>query len=640
MAIQTKLLPFAVKSATGKSAVLTTETGTSSDGRIIAISRATDDGLSNFVTGLGNVNYTAKQINIKVLDFTRTTESYKQDYQDAAEFERTVADGEGSSNSNSAKGGEYGTAAVGEQMLAASSVMVRYRVGAGVPVSKTMGFTPPAVTLDLCPLTTDRIIAGSVMFRWMGTTYVDFEGVIYRDRTDLSPGIVSGTIDYAGGTALMTDWVVGGTGATDFQLMSLWTQKGQWKTSSLFFNTESSPLRAGAGGFVLTVNDTHGNLLTANVDSQGNISGPHMRGKVVFARGSVSLQFGDFVLAADLTPADRAEWWYSAADVGAVEAGKIWRPWPVDPTTLRYNAVTYIYLPVDVTLMGLDPAALPSDGRVPFVREGDSGWVGHEYGGLLFVPEVGMTYNVGHERLSQLTVLGSDGAEIFTGFDADLDAGTVTFTDLAAYPAQVKVIGRVAVMLKVAGVRINGEVHFTTPIGYAFPVGAVFSSALRQGDRFARVVRVYTQKGWDGVSWYDGVDPVIGPAAAKYDHDSYPVTVTNLGAISQRWAARFRNDGITYDLYGQRSGLVGTGTLNGDFAPLHRAAGAPYMVIKALGFGAGGFIPNNTVFIDTAGAEAQIAAVRCVMPGTPAGIDDGSTFVQYGDVGRLPESTL
>ncbi|MFE1573732.1 hypothetical protein ACFIQG_18220, partial [Comamonas odontotermitis] len=365
MAIAIKVLPFAVKTTNGKSSTLTTETGTTNDGRIVAISRASDDGLGNFVSGLGNVNYAGKQLNIKVIDFTRTTESYKSDHQDAAEFERTVADGEGSSSSDSTKGGSYGTASVGEQMLASSSVMVRYRTGAGAPVSKTMHYVMPAVTLDLCPLSTDRIVAGSVMFRWMGTTYVDFEGVIYRGRTDTQPGIISGFIDYAGGTALMTDYVVGGSGPGDFQLISLWTQKGQWTTASLFFNTESAPLRAGPGGFVLTVNDTKGALLTANVDNQGNITGPHMRGKVVFARGSVSLQFGDFVLAADLTDADKAEWWYNAADIGAVEAGKIWRPWPVDPTTLRYNAVSYVYLPVDVSLMGLDPAALPSDGRVP-----------------------------------------------------------------------------------------------------------------------------------------------------------------------------------------------------------------------------------------------------------------------------------
>ncbi|MEG1202677.1 MAG: hypothetical protein RSD82_10990, partial [Comamonas sp.] len=484
---------------------------------------ATDDGLGNFVAGMGNVNYAGKQLNIKVVDFNRKTESYKSDHQDASEFERTVADGEGSSSSDSAKGGEYSTASVGEQMLAASSVMVRYSTGVGVPLNKSMSYTVPAVTLDLCPLTTDRIIAGSVMFRWMATTYVDFDGVIYRERTDSSPGIISGYIDYAGGTALMTDYVVGGTGPSDFQLLSLWTQKGQWTTASLFFNTESAPLRAGPGGFVLTVVDTKGSMLRADVDNQGNITGPHMRGKVVFARGSVSLQFGDFVLAAELTPADKAEWWYNAADVGAVEAGKIWRPWPVDPTTLRYNAVTYIYLPVDVTLMGLDPAALPSDGLVPFVRDGDAGWIGDEYGGLPFVPTVGLVYNIGHERLSHLHVLADDGAEIFTGFEADLDAGTVKFTDLSGYPAQVKVIGRVAVYLKVSKVRINGEVHFTTPIGYAFSAGAVFSSALRQGDRFARVERVYTQKSWDGVTWHDGMDPNIGPAAAKYDHDAYAI---------------------------------------------------------------------------------------------------------------------
>jgi len=58
------------------------------------------------------------------------------------------------------------------------------------------------------------------------------------------------------------------------------------------------------------------------------------------------LQFGDYVLDSSLTPEQKAEWWYNAADVGVIEADKIWRPWPVDPTTLRYSSVAYFYLPL------------------------------------------------------------------------------------------------------------------------------------------------------------------------------------------------------------------------------------------------------------------------------------------------------
>jgi len=630
--------PFTITTSNTSSASLTQETGTTADKRVICARTVTDDGAGNFINGMGTVDYVGKQVNLKVVSYDRSSSAYKSDYEDAKEFERVVTDGAGSGNTNNRKGGSYGTTVVGEEMLGGSSIVARYRVGAPAPVSRSQTFTPPAVLLDLCPYTAQRVVAGSVMFRWMGQTYSDFEGVIYRDRTDTDPGVASGKIDYDGGTAMMTDYIVGGTGATDFQLLSLWTQAGQWSTACLFFTTEASPLRAGAGGFVLTVVDTKGTTLTANVDAQGTISGLHMRGQIDFARGGCELLFGDYVLDAELLAADKAEWWYSAADVGAVQAGRIWRPWPVDPTTLRYSCVSFIYLPVDVSLMGIDPAALPPDGRVAFARPGDTCVVGVTHGGTEFSPTVGMVYEVGHQRLSFVQVLGPDGAEIYTGYTADLDAGKVTFTDLAGYPAAVKVVARTEVYRQIAEVRIDGKVKLRQPIGYAFPAGAVFSTALRQGDRFARVSRTYSQISWKGV-WYDGIDPSIGEATSKYRHPEVAIEVSNLGAITERWVLRFRADRTTFDLIGQNMGQIASGTINTDFAPINQAAGVPFFTIRAAGWGSG-WIEGNCQFIDTVGAEAPIDLIRCTQPSSPVGIDDSFWLVQRGDVGRAPESSF
>lgn len=640
MAIKYEARPFALKVSNGNSSTLSQQSAMTADGRLIVVHTLTDDGVGGFIDGLGTVDYAGKAVSIKMVAHDRTTESYKSDHDNASEFEHTVTDGEASSDANARKGGQYSTASVGEEMLAGASVVARYRVPPAVPVARTMTYTPGAVTIDLCPYTSEAIVPGSVSFRWMGHTYQDFDGVIYRDRTDVSAGFASGTLDYAGGMAVMTDWVVGGTGPTDFQLLSLWTRKGQWSTACLFFCTDAAPLRAGAGGFVLSVVDLAGGTLTANVDAQGYITGQHMRGRVEFSRGGVELQFGDFVTDTDLTAEQKAEWWYSVDEVGAVQAGKIWRPWPVDPTTLRYSAVSYIYLPVDVSLMGIDPAALPPDGRVVFARPGDTCVVGVTHGGVAFVPQVGTTYNLGHERLSFVQVLSDlDGAEIFTGYTADLDAGTVTFTDLTGYPAMVKVLGRTEVYRQIAEVRADGKVKLTQPIGYAFDAGAVFSTALRQGDRFARVSRVYDQASWNGTKWHDGLDPEKGEATGTFSHGQSPIVVTNRGAITERWALRLRSDATTFDLIGQHLGQIASGTINADFAPVNTASGAPFMTVPAAGWG-GAWVAGNVVFIDTIGAEAPIDVLRCTQPGSPAGMDDSFTLVQRGDGAHAPGSSF
>ena len=72
---------------------------------------------------------------------------------------------------------------------------------------------------------------------------------------------------------------------------------------------------------------------------------------------------------------------------------------------------------------------------------------------------------------------------------------------------------------------------------------------------------------------------------------------------------------------------------------MNLAAGAPYMTIASTGWGAG-WLPNNTLFVDTVGAEFPIAVVRCTQPSSPAGIDDSFWLVQRGDVDRDPGTSF
>lgn len=633
MAIRYVDRPFTVSKLAGSNATLTEETGTTSDNRIITVKTVTDDGAGNLGSGLGTVNYAGKNASVRVVAFDRSTEAYKADHEKASEFNHTVNDGSGSSSNNARRGGDYGTTSVSEEMYAAATLVARYRVGAGAPGAKTMSYTPGAVVIDLCPYTADAIVPGSVQFAWMGQVYQDFEGTIYRGRTAVSPGIASGTLDYAAGQARMTDWVVGGSGPTDFTLQSLYTRKGQWKTASLFFNTVAAPLRPGPGGFVLSVVDANGNVLTAAVNPQGVISGDHMTGKVQFATGSVEMQFGDFVLDSSLSAAEKAEWWYSAADAGAVQAGKVWRPWPVDPTTLRYSIVSFVYLPIDAELLGLDPTALPPDGRVVVFRPGELLVAAKSISGPAFAPSAGQTYNVGTTRLSLVRILGANGVAVETGYTVNLDAGTVTINDTTGWPSQVQVYARQEVYRRIAEVRIDGSVRLTQPVGISLTTADVVSSALRQGDLFSRVSRVYDQQTWNGTSWADGLsgDAAVG----TYNTTANPIEINNLGGITERWALRFRSDATTFDLIGQHLGQVASGTKNADFSPINPASGAPYFTVRAAGWG-NGWVAGNTVFVDTVGASFPVDVIRSIQPSSPGGGDYSFMLEQRGDVDTPP----
>jgi len=622
---------FSISTDPASSSSLSETCGATQDGRIIAVRTVTDNGAGGFIDNLGTVDYSGRQVVLKVVSHDRTTSSYKSDHSNPSDFQRAVEDGAGSADT-ALKGAQYSTTSVGEEVLAGSAIVARYRVGASAPRPHTQAYTPAAVNIDLCPYTTHRIVPGSVLFRWMGYEYSDFEGVIYRGRTDSNPGIASGSISYTAGTVRMTDYVVGGTGPTDFQLLSLWTQNIPWSTACLFFRTQAAPIKP--TGAVLTLLDVEGNALTATADLNGNLLGAHMWGKIDYLTGLVELQFGDFVLDADLTAADKIEWWYSAADVGAVHPGKVWRPWPVDPTTLRYNSVSYFYLPIDAEILGLDPVRLPQDGRVPIFRVGSYVVIGHGASTPPATIANGQTINCARTRLSRVRLVGGDGKTIHQGYTADLDAGTVTAVDVSTWVQPVQVEHRIEQLERLRDVQIGGEIATVGQLAHDFPMGSTVSSTITAQTLRARVSNLWDQQTWDGITWLDSI--VGNPAPATYNDTLAPIELTNAGALTERFALRFTNS-TTFECIGEHVGFIGTGSINADFAPINPVGNAPYFTLRALGWGSG-WAAGNVLFLHIAGAITPFACIRTVQMGPAQGVDYSFELLGRGDVDRPPSN--
>lgn len=598
--------------------------------RVITAHSITDDGAGGFIGGLGTVSYAGKTIVLKLASQDHSTVSYKSDHEDAKVFDDP--DGPQPSLSSSSKGGEYGTTAVGEQQV--GSVIVRYKVA---PVSSTTAverFAGAEIVIDLLPYTTDRAVPGSVRFAWMGETYEDFEGILYRGRTSSAPGIASGSMDYAAGLARMTDYVVGPS-PTTVTLQSLWTRRVPWSTGSIFFRTQSAPLKP--GGVVLSVLDLQGTALTATTGTDGSFVGTHMRGRMDFESGVGELQFGDFVDPATLTDGQKAEWWYSAADVGSVEAGKIWRPWPVDPTTLRINSVSYSYLPIDADILGLDPVRLPPDGRVPIYRKGTYVVVGHTGRVPAATYSAGMTINCGRARLSRVYLVGADGKLIRSGYTPNLDAGTIAVTDVTGWVQPVVVKHRVEEMARCTDVQIDGTLHLSKQLSHAYPAGAIVSSAIMAGNLRARALPVFDQGSWDGFTWADST--IGNPAPAGYNDGAFPPVVTNAGALTERFALRILSGGTDVEVIGEHVGNVGTYSRNTDIAPINPVSGAPYFVLRAAGWGSG-WAAGNTLFLPTVGVYFPFAAIRTVQPSEAVSTDYAFEIAARGDVDRAPTNPV
>lgn len=316
-----------------------------------------------------------------------------------------------------------------------------------------------------------------------------------------------------------------------------------------------------------------------------------------------------------------------------------WDGWqatqPIAADELSYNAVFLQYLPLDKTLLGLDTIRLPLDGKVPIYRAGDLVVVHNTLPTQLPNPIVkGTVYPLGRTRLASLRVKDALGALVPSSlYLSDLTPGTIAVpagSDITAFAQPFTVEHRIEDLLLCAQADISGQVKFTRALTHDFPAGTSFvSSALPFGDMFARVHTYIEQETWTG-AWSD---ELIGTAPlSNFNEGQYPITLTNRGAIDERWALIFTSS-TAFRVVGESVGIIGTGTTGGDCAPLNPATGAPYFTLPEGGWGAGWSV-GNVLRFNTAACGAPFWVVRTVLQG-PASLDsDRFSLAFRGDVDR------
>jgi hypothetical protein len=364
-----------------------------------------------------------------------------------------------------------------------------------------------------------------------------------------------------------------------------------------------------------------GTAWNVTADSAGKIDGTRVKGRVNYQFGLIELFFvnpdGDPALNIDLSFLQIAGLTDIPADLAMLEG-------------LRYNAVSFSYLPLDAGLIGIDPVRLPSDGRAPIYRKGGVAVVGNT-GTVTATVSNGQTINCARVRLSRVRVFGDDGNLINTGYTEDLEGGTVTFTDVTGYSQPVTVEHRVEDMAVVSEVNINGELRFTRPLTHVYPVGSVVSSAIMGSEigsnLFARVSQVFDQSTWTNV-WSD--DVIGTPALASFNHAQYPITTSNAGAVTERWIVRFLST-TTYELVGENLGNIATGNTATDLTILDPETNQLRLHIPALGWGAGWAV-GNVLRINTIDAMLRVWALMTVAQGPSTVARDSWQLLARGSV--------
>ena len=505
--------------------------------------------------------------------------------------------------------------------VATGNITATYRVDNDTAgATQNFNISAPAVTLDILPAVTNSIVPGSLRLTIGSHVYVDRAGVLVKDPSaSTNSGTAAGAVNYSTGIVTLEDFP--GNVAASASVICL-TRRGDWLEFSLKFRISGAPIQPAS--LALRANRASDSVqITASSAMNGDITGA-ADGLVDFQFGIASVQFGAWVADASLTTQQKQEWWY---DADAIVSGNIFKPTLVFADTARFNAVAVSNLPLSAEVLGLDPVRLPVDGRVPILRKGDVLVIHHTATTAPATVSNSQTVNLGRERIARVRVIGANGNTIASGYSANLDAGTVTFSNVSGYSQPVTIEHRIEDMVLCSDAQINGDLTITRPLTHGFPLGSLVSSALLIGDMKARVSVFFDQQTWTG--WYDTLQG--SAATGTYNKTQYPVVVTNRGAIEERWEIIFTNAN-TINVIGETVGQIVTGhAIVNDLAPVNPETGVPYFSLDKLGWGAG-WSAGNVIRMNTVAANYPVWVARTVLQGNPTTQSDQFTLGIRGDV--------
>lgn len=497
-------------------------------------------------------------------------------------------------------------------------VKVRYRT-TGSASAATESMVLANMAFDLTTNYNEHIVPGAVRFTLGGKTYTDRLGTLVTDvLPNTGAATNAGTVDYNTGAISLTTWLAGQTPA--LALQALLTDIAAQPVDEVVFRIPAAPLRVGS--VQLRYTPLTGGVQLVTADALGAIVATGMVGVVNYETGVVRVRFGAWVTAAG----NEAKSWYLAA---AVFGGLIFKPLPVNAATIRYNAVAYSYLPLDASILGLDPVRLPQDGRVPVFKKGRVVVV---HNTQTLAPQTvsnGQTVNTGRTRLARLRVKNNAGVRITTGFTEDLDAGTVTFSAVAGYAQPITIEHRIEDEALCSEVQITGDIRLARALTHVFPVTTTkVSSAMLLGTLQAASTESFSQQTWTSV-WSD---IRIGTAiVAQYNQAVYPIVVTNQGATPEDWVFIFANSS-SFSIVGKSAGVVGTGSVNTVTEPINPATGVPYFTIPILGWGSG-WAAGNVLRFNTKAANFPLWVARTTLqsPAAAPGTDQMTLSIR-GDI--------
>ncbi|MCF2910801.1 hypothetical protein L1285_21055 [Pseudoalteromonas sp. DL2-H2.2] len=165
--------------------------------------------------------------------------------------------------------------------------------------------------------------------------------------------------------------------------------------------------------------------------------------------------------------------------------------------------------------------------------------------------------------------------------------------------------------------------RISTPLKRTFPAGSTVSSVYMLEDLQARSTNERTLS-----AWQNNFADIGAPATNVINTTQYPIQLSNIGCITQRWAVVFTST-TEYNVLGEFVGAIFSGTISEDCAPINPFANEPYFIITSAALGSG-LNPGEAFLFSTWSAARPIMATRSVSPGHSQIQQDSSTIAFRG----------
>ncbi|WP_046005780.1 hypothetical protein [Pseudoalteromonas rubra] len=295
------------------------------------------------------------------------------------------------------------------------------------------------------------------------------------------------------------------------------------------------------------------------------------------------------------------------------------------PESVSYDYSDLVYEPVPTPPGGIDRSKLPGNGIVPIFHANNLVSIQSR----VRTPHPNLTngqvINVVADA-DWVDILDGSGASLYSADDSnyayDRQTGAVTINPGIATFTPPYIITTIQSELAMVTDIDATTLQTLIPIKRTYPAGSTISSVYMLEDLQAKSVDERTL-----AAWQNNYEDSGTPASNSINTTQYPVELTNIGCISQRWAIVFTSDG--YDVLGEYVGKIYSGVTAEDCAPINPFTAAPYFILRKEAIG-NGLNPGEAFLFTSQSASRPIMATRSVSPGHSHIEQDSSTIAFSG----------